>query len=88
MQSELGLIQTFLHAMLEQQVPTAVIGPLVIRADKAPEASLGSWQMTDTSMAADVVEGIYLTIVTTHDDDRIAFHVIQEVVAGLGIWQE
>ncbi len=56
MQAKLGFIQACLHATLEQQAAIAIIGPLVVRADKAFYGALRLLADDRSAVAADIVK--------------------------------
>ena len=84
MQAELGFIQPCLHATLEQQTAAAVIGPLVVGANKTLEAAFRLLANDRAAVTTNVIQSVYLSVVGADDDDRISFHVVEEIIAGFG----
>ena len=83
-QPELGFVQIGLHAPLEQQMASAVIGPLVIGADESFYIALRLLADDRSAVTTDIIQSIYLTIVSADHNDRIPIHFIEEIVARIG----
>jgi hypothetical protein len=83
-QAELGFIQAFLHAILEEEPSAAVVCPLVVGTDEAFDISLRLLTYDRAAVAANIIEGIHLSIICADNYNGIPFHVVQEIITWIG----
>ena len=74
-------VQPVLHATARQQPAILAVDPLVIRADQLPRRA--AWLVAEqrATMAADVVKGPHLTVVTADHEQRVGTYVKGNVVS-------
>ncbi|MNZ86934.1 hypothetical protein D3C78_1057790 [compost metagenome] len=83
LQAEIALVELFTHVTCEEQLAVEIVGPLVVRTDKARRLALLRGADAGAAVATGIVEGADLPIATANDDDGIGADLNGEIAAGL-----